>query len=135
VELALPRSASWQGADAVVAYSDDGSVRRIAAGVTVDEHLLVPELTALTERPEDFTSTLQAGVALLDWGWPERAERYLQRAIELGAENPYGYFFLGRARELMGDRTAAKRLYERAVALDKEPRNPAFHEALRKAPS
>jgi hypothetical protein len=135
VQLVLPRAAQWQTADALVVYAADGALQGAGRGTPVSELVMVPELAVLTAQPNDFTSMLRAGVGLLEWGWPERAEQYLRRAIQLNGANPYGHFFLGRAREQLGDAAGAKKLYQRAIALDADPPNPAFREALRNAPS
>ncbi|MGH9632994.1 MAG: hypothetical protein ACRD7E_32220 [Bryobacteraceae bacterium] len=146
ITLALPEQVRLDEFDHAVLYNENGTLARIldrsglqqAAGSSPGSVLLPalePHLDRLRKEPDHFTSLLSAGVLYLEWGWPERAVPYLERALKAsGGENPYPHFFLGQAAEALRDYAAARLHYEQAIAADPPPGNSAFREALARLP-
>jgi hypothetical protein len=130
--------ANYNGA---VEYRPDGSLLRVLTGQryanyakAMPEQILIPELGDVMPTvgtPGDFSGLLRVGTTLLAWGDPDRAQTYLEQAVRASnGANPYPFFFLGQCSEQKHDRTAALGFYEKAVAADREPRNPLFRQAV-----
>ena len=101
---------------------------------TVPEQILIPELGDVmptVKTPGDFSGLLKIGTLLLAWGDPDRAQTYLEQAVRASnGANPYPFFFLGQCAEQKHDEATALRFYQKAVATDREPRNPLFRQAV-----
>ena len=82
----------------------------------------------------EWLPLLRAGQIYWQWGQLESAGICLRRSAELdGFHNSYPFFFLGQVSEDQGKFNEAAEYYTKAVALDGNPPNPAFREALSRA--
>jgi tetratricopeptide (TPR) repeat protein len=79
----------------------------------------------------EWLPLLRAGQIYWQWGQLQSAGICLRRSAELdGFHNSYPFFFLGQVSEDQGKFNEAAEYYTKAVALDGNPPNPAFREAL-----
>lgn len=102
-------------------------------GIDYINYLLFPEVSEfLSVFSESFSEPdwyplLQCGTILIDYNQPELATTCLTKSLAKNASNPYGYYYLGIAREMLGDLVTARGSFTRAVELDdKQASNPAF---------
>ena len=134
--------------DGAVEYTLDGHLLRVLTGApyrvaikTSPEQVLIPELddklmTVAAEIPTDFAGALKIGTILLTWGDTVGAQRYLEKAVRASnGSNPYPFFFLGQCSERTHDRVTALQYYRKAVAVESEPRNPLFEQAVKRMAS
>jgi tetratricopeptide (TPR) repeat protein len=127
--------------DSVWAFANNGSL--ILAGpvpqalataygtnteVDALDRVLYPELLRRLPPSADETARLlRCGATLLDYAELSGAEKCLLRLTEIPPASAYAYYYLGLIREKQGNRPEARRLFERAVALDDpRSRNPWF---------
>lgn len=80
-----------------------------------------PEPEPQTLSAEELRQRLDDAVATLTVGTPEAARRafgILDRIARRGTDNPYVYYNLGYAHDLLGETEQAERAYDKAIELD-----------------
>ena len=75
-----------------VEYRPDGNVRLVLTGAAYatsaqakPERVLIPDLDDImpaVENPDDFAGPLKVGTILLHWGDADRAQGYLEKAVQ-----------------------------------------------------
>jgi tetratricopeptide (TPR) repeat protein len=145
VAMVRARGVRLEDYDGAVRFREDSGLQDVLVGAAYNdavahnpEAVLLPALSKqaqeLAAKPGDFMTLLKMGTLALSSGLPERALPYLRRAAEAGPTNPYPWFFMGQALRDANDPGAARRAFEKAIALDGPNPNPAFRQSLSDLP-
>lgn len=130
--------------DEVWAFGGDGRIVKhveqnfhSVLGIDLAQFLLFPDaaeflgvFSEIWVEP-DWYRLLQSGVAFIDYNQQELAVLSLTKCMEINSSNPYSYYYLGIAQEMLGNTGLARDWFTRAMDHDdKLAPNPAFAAGL-----